>query len=118
MTDFAVLEIDALGAPPDTNEYEGARHGTHASFIVVDMAPGEGVRLHRHRYAEIFIVQVGRARYRVGAETLDVVAPRVIVVAAGVAHGFVNTGSGRLRQVDIHDSPEIVTEWLPDTEDG
>lgn len=112
MSEFAVLDIDGLGVPPDTNEYEGVRHGTRASFILVDMAPGDGVRLHRHRYAEIFIVQEGRARYRVGGETLDVEAPRVIVVAPGVAHGFVNVGPGRLRQVDIHDSAEIVTEWL------
>ena len=112
MSEYAVVDVDRLGSPPDTNEYEGALHGTNASFILVDMAPGEGVRLHRHRYAEIFIVLEGRASYRVGGETLDVEAPRVIVVRSGVAHGFVNTGSGRLRQVDIHDSPEIVTEWL------
>ena len=114
MSEYAILPVDGLGAPPDGNEYEGSSHGTHASFILVDMEPGEGVRLHRHAYAEIFIVLEGRARYRVGGETVDVAAPKVIVVPPGVAHGFVNSGTGRLRQVDIHDSPEIVTEWLED----
>jgi len=29
-----------------------------------------------------------------------------------VAHKFVNSGAGRLRQVDIHASDHFVTEWL------
>jgi mannose-6-phosphate isomerase-like protein (cupin superfamily) len=36
----------------------------------------------------------------------------IVVILAGVAHAFVNSGSGRLRQVDIHDSPHFVREWL------
>jgi mannose-6-phosphate isomerase-like protein (cupin superfamily) len=76
------------------------------------MLPGDGVRLHRHPYAEIFIVQEGSATYRVGEETLGVEAPRTLIVPGGVAHGFTNTGAGRLKQVDIHVSPRFVTEWL------
>jgi mannose-6-phosphate isomerase-like protein (cupin superfamily) len=76
------------------------------------MPPGDGVRLHRHAYDEIFIVQEGSATYRVGEETLEVEAPRTLIVRAGVAHAFINTGSGRLKQVDIHLSPRFVTEWL------
>jgi mannose-6-phosphate isomerase-like protein (cupin superfamily) len=34
------------------------------------------------------------------------------VVPAGVAHKFVNSGAGRLRQVDIYASDRFVTEWL------
>lgn len=112
MTEYAIFELEQLVTPPEFPEYEGARGGTHMSFILVDMAPGGSVRLHRHEYAETFIVQEGRARYSVGGQTLDVEAPKVIVVRPGVAHGFVNSGTGRLRQVDIHDSPRIVTEWL------
>jgi mannose-6-phosphate isomerase-like protein (cupin superfamily) len=37
---------------------------------------------------------------------------QVIVVPAGVAHKFVNSGEERLRQVDIHASERFVTEWL------
>src|SRR5215213_9729762 len=37
---------------------------------------------------------------------------QVVVVPAGVAHKFVNSGAGRLRQVDIHASDHFVTEWL------
>jgi mannose-6-phosphate isomerase-like protein (cupin superfamily) len=34
------------------------------------------------------------------------------VVDAGQPHGFVNSGEGRLRQIDIHLSPSFDTEWL------
>ena len=38
----------------------------------------------------------------------------LVVVPAGVAYRFVNIGTGRLRQVDIHASERFVTEWLED----
>ena len=97
---------------PHTDEFEGEPHGTSVSFILVDMPPGAGVRLHRHPYAEIFIVQEGRARFTIGSSTLDVHAPRTLIVPATVPHGFVNAGDTRLRQVDIHLSPKFITEWL------
>ena len=28
------------------------------------------------------------------------------------AGGVINSGTGRLRQVDVHTSPEFITEWL------
>jgi mannose-6-phosphate isomerase-like protein (cupin superfamily) len=34
------------------------------------------------------------------------------VVPAGVAHAFVNSGDGPLRQLDIHVGPQFDTEWL------
>jgi mannose-6-phosphate isomerase-like protein (cupin superfamily) len=34
------------------------------------------------------------------------------VVPAGQAHAFVNSGLGRLRQIDIHLSPKFITDWL------
>jgi mannose-6-phosphate isomerase-like protein (cupin superfamily) len=95
-----------------TAEFEGEAHGTAVSFILVDMPPGEGVRLHIHPYAEIFIVQEGHATFTLGAETIDVVAPRTLIGPANVPHGFTNVGEGRLKQVDIHLSPKFITEWL------
>lgn len=51
--------------------------------MVVDAPPGGGPKLHRHPYEEVFVV-----------------------------HKFVNSGGGRLRQVDIHASERFITEWL------
>jgi len=107
--DYVVVDRREL----DSGEIEGHRSaGTTISLILVDMPPGGAVRMHRHAYQEVFVVQEGRARYRIGSATLEVAAPQVLAVAAGVPHGFVNSGEGRLRQVDIHLSERIVTEWL------
>ena len=97
---------------PSKDEFEGADLGISVSVILVDMAPGDGVRLHTHPYAEIFIVQEGHASYTVGAATIDVVAPRTLIGPANVPHGFLNVGDVRLKQVDIHLSPRFVTDWL------
>jgi len=39
-------------------------------------------------------------------------AGEMAVVDAGQPHSFVNSGEGRLRQVEIHLSPRFITEWL------
>jgi len=36
----------------------------------------------------------------------------IVVIPAGQVHGFVNSGEGRLQQIDIHASGHFVTEWL------
>ena len=97
---------------PSEEEFEGEDRGTSVSVILVDMAPGDGVRLHTHPYAEIFIVQEGHATFSLGSETIDVVAPRTLIGPANMAHGFTNVGDVRLKQVDIHLSPKFITEWL------
>ena len=78
----------------------------------MDAPPGGGPKLHRHPYEEIFVMQEGTATFTAGDETIEVGAGRVVVVPAGVPHKFVNTGTGRLRQVNIHANDQFVTEWL------
>ena len=109
---YRVIETEELQLFTHTGEFEGVRYGVGTSFILVDMPPGSGVGLHRHSYAEIFIVQEGQAAYTVGSSTLEVKAPRILLVPAATPHAFVNSGDGPLKQVDIHLSPKIVTEWL------
>jgi mannose-6-phosphate isomerase-like protein (cupin superfamily) len=36
---------------------------------------------------------------------------QVVVVPAGVWHGFINSGDRPLRQIDIHVSSSFDTEW-------
>ena len=76
------------------------------------MAPGKGVRLHRHPYVEIFVVDEGEATFTVGEATVVVAAPKVVFAAANIPHRFVNSGLVVLRQTDIHLSGRFVTEWL------
>jgi mannose-6-phosphate isomerase-like protein (cupin superfamily) len=95
--------------------FDGGDHGAgDVSFILVDLAPGEGPKLHRHGYAETFVVQEGEATFTAGATTMVARGGQIVVVPAGVPHKFVNTGTGRLRQVDVHAAGRIVTEWLED----
>jgi mannose-6-phosphate isomerase-like protein (cupin superfamily) len=82
--------------------------------MVVDAPPGGGPRLHRHPYEEVFVVQEGSATFTAGDDVIDARGGQVVVVPAGVAHKFVNSGAGRLRQVDIHASERFITEWLED----
>ena len=107
-----ILDLADPARGDDANEFQGYHYDARVSFIVVDAPPGGGPKLHRHPYEEVFIVQEGTATFTAGDETVEVKGGQVIVVPAGVAHKFVNSGEERLRQVDIHASDRFVTEWL------
>jgi mannose-6-phosphate isomerase-like protein (cupin superfamily) len=105
-----VIAVDAL-EPAGT--FEGYLHeGAGVSFFLVKTAPGDGPALHQHAYAEVFVVQEGRARFTAGDETLEVTGGHIVVVPPGTPHRFVNAGSGDLRMVAIHAADRIKTEWL------
>ena len=93
-------------------EKPGTEIGAGISVIVVDAQPGEGPELHRHAYREVFVVLEGEATFTLGDEQRVLHAGETAVAPAGVAHRFVNSGSARLLQVDIHEHPQFETEWL------
>jgi mannose-6-phosphate isomerase-like protein (cupin superfamily) len=108
-----VIDRMQLRADGTTREFEGYKHGeVGCCFILVNGEPGSGPRLHRHPYAEVFVVQEGRATFTVDGTTIDAEAGQVVVVQPGEAHKFVNTGDGTLKQIDIHASERFITEWL------
>jgi mannose-6-phosphate isomerase-like protein (cupin superfamily) len=112
---YSIVNKDELQNYESTSEFEGYLHGdTDVSFILVDMQPGEGVRLHKHPYQEIFIIQEGVATYRVGTTMLEARAGQIIIAPADTPHKFINSGEGQLKQVDIHLSKRFITEWLED----
>jgi mannose-6-phosphate isomerase-like protein (cupin superfamily) len=101
------------------SELEGYQLGeAKVSLIFIDLEPGNGPRLHRHPYEEIFIVLEGQARFSLGSDILEVSAGKVLLVQPGVPHKFVNSGHARLRQIDVHASARFVTEWLEDEAGG
>jgi mannose-6-phosphate isomerase-like protein (cupin superfamily) len=112
---YTLLDRDDLPFDGNTYEFIGAHYpNTDVSFIWVDMPPGGNVRLHKHPYAEIFIIQEGVATYTVGNDILEAHAGQVIIVQAEVPHKFINSGGSQLKQVDIHVNREFITDWLED----
>jgi mannose-6-phosphate isomerase-like protein (cupin superfamily) len=93
-------------------ELVGEEHGIPVCVIFVDAEPGQGPSLHRHAYAELFLILEGRATFTDGERERIVSAGETVVVPADEPHAFVNSGTGTLRQIDVHLSPRFVTEWL------
>ena len=110
---YILLNRDELPRDGNTYEFEGFQfQDTEVSFIWVDMPPGGAVRLHKHPYKEIFIIQEGVSAFTVGSETLEAHAGQVLIVPAEVPHKFTNRSDQRLKQVDIHVNKEFITHWL------
>lgn len=97
-----------------TYEFQGSQHDARVSFIVIGAPPGSGPKLHRHPYEEVFVVQEGTVTFTTGDEVIEASGGQIMVVPSGVPHKFVNSGAGRLRQIDIHPAGRFVTEWLED----
>jgi len=108
-----IVPITSLATGRPSVELQGEDHGhPGVSLILVDAAPGRGPALHRHEYAEVFVVQEGTATFFDGTRSHEVGAGNIVIVPAGEPHGFTNTGDGRLRQVAIHVADAFATDWL------
>ncbi len=107
-----VLKLDGAPETRSRGRSSAPTTGSTITLILVDNEPGDGPRLHKHPYDEIFVVQEGEATFTVGDAEIVAGPGDVLVAEAGEPHRFVNSGEGRLRQVDIHMSPTFSTEWL------
>jgi mannose-6-phosphate isomerase-like protein (cupin superfamily) len=97
--EYLILSQSELPTADGARICEGRGHDeANISLIFVDLSPGKGPRLHRHPYKEVFIVHAGQARFTIGPTLVDVVCGQLVIVAAGIPHKFVNSGSGRLLQ--------------------
>lgn len=115
MTDRSgsIIPFDDLEHSHHSHEFVGAEHGdVPFSIILVHSRPGVGPKLHRHPYAEVFVVESGRATFQIGERSVVVSGGHVVVSPPGEAHGFTNTGDGELRLTAIHGGPRFDTEWL------
>jgi mannose-6-phosphate isomerase-like protein (cupin superfamily) len=109
----SIVPFDALEHGEHSHEFVGAEHGdVPFSVILVHSQPGVGPKLHRHPYAEVFVVHDGEATFRIGDDTVVVSGGNVVVSPPGEAHGFTNTGPGELRLTAIHGASVFNTEWL------
>ena len=107
------ISHDDLPGPPGAHRFIGAEHGgLPISLFLVDDRPGEGPRLHRHPYAEVFVVHAGQARFEIDDLGLTATAGDILIAPAMSAHRFTNAGESRLRVTAIHTAPDMETEWL------
>jgi quercetin dioxygenase-like cupin family protein len=108
-----VLKLDELPFSRIAREFVGAEHGdVGVCLILVDAPPGRGPSLHRHPYAELFIVQEGEATFTADGAEQAVGPGSLVVVPAATPHKFVATGEAQLRMTSIQLSSSFSTEWL------
>ena len=99
-----------------TENYERLPGDAGVSLILESTTQeGVGPRLHRHPYAETFVIRRGSATFTVGAgpaarEVLGR-AGQVLVVPADTPHR-VRTGPHGYEAVHIHANDHFVTDWL------
>jgi mannose-6-phosphate isomerase-like protein (cupin superfamily) len=110
------LSHDDLPGPPEAHRFIGAHHGgLPISLFLVDDGPGAGPLLHRHPYAEVFVVHAGEARFEIDDLRLTATAGDILIAPAMSAHRFTNTGEAQLRITAIHTASDMDTEWLQPT---
>ena len=83
------------------------------SCLIFNYLPdvGGGPRLHKHPYAETFIIRRGSATFTIGSSQVIGRAGQVLIAPAETPHKF-STGPGGYEAVHIHASPRFVTDWL------
>jgi mannose-6-phosphate isomerase-like protein (cupin superfamily) len=84
--------------------------------VPVEAPPGRGAPLHIHEYDEIVLLQEGQSRLVIGDVIHEAGPGDILVIKAKTPHGFINTGSGLLKQIDIHVSPRFEQELVAPTE--
>jgi quercetin dioxygenase-like cupin family protein len=107
-----VIKQEQLPWSEIARELVGADHGLDITLVFVDAEPGRGPAAHTHPYAEVFIVLEGQATFTIDGARQEAHAGDVLVANANQPHAFVNSGTGRLSQINIHLSPSFSTEWL------
>jgi mannose-6-phosphate isomerase-like protein (cupin superfamily) len=95
-----------------TITFVGEPYGSGVSFFLVNNRPGAGPDLHRHPYAETWIVRSGRVRFTADGQELEAGPGDIVVVGSETPHKFKNVGDERLDIVCIHASPTMIQEDL------
>jgi mannose-6-phosphate isomerase-like protein (cupin superfamily) len=95
-----------------TENYTELPGGAGVSLILESTTQeGVGPRLHKHPYAETFIIRRGSATFSVDAEEIIGRAGQILVVPADTPHKF-RTGPGGYEAIHIHANPTFETVWL------
>jgi len=95
-----------------TDHYEELPGGANVSLILESTTrAGVGPRLHRHPYAETFVIRRGSATFTIGTQQVEGRAGQILVAPADTPHQF-STGPDGYEAVHIHASSRFIVEWL------
>jgi mannose-6-phosphate isomerase-like protein (cupin superfamily) len=110
-----ILNREDWAEKPDVwqGEFEGGQYGADVSvmFFTTDKIGG-GPKLHKHPYAQVFIVREGRGLFTIGDQQVEGVAGQILFCPPNTPHKFSNLGPGRLETTDLHVTGAFSTEWL------
>jgi len=81
-----ILRREQLPWSEIAHELVGAHHGLDITVLFVEVPPGAGPALHRHPYAELFIVQEGEAIFTLDGERRKVGAGYILIARTNQPH--------------------------------
>jgi quercetin dioxygenase-like cupin family protein len=106
-----VIPIERLRRSPSAVLFEGGAD-VALSVFVTEFERGHGPSLHVHPYPEVFLVESGTGAFTIGDEERIITGGHVVVVPAGMPHGFKGAGDDTLRVVSIHPSGTTEQTWV------
>ncbi|MFC7619559.1 cupin domain-containing protein [Microlunatus sp. GCM10028923] len=113
MDGFVINREDGRADGEDWEQNYEELPGNASISIILESTTKEGTgpRLHKHPYAETFIIRRGSATFTIGDEQVVGTAGQVLVVPADTPHKF-RTGPQGYEAVHIHAGSKFETEWL------
>lgn len=119
LDDLEVLALPAGAEGGIVRYFRGEAYGVKLSLLCVEILPGHGAPPHTHAYDELFVIQEGRGRYTIGDDSVEAGPGDIVVVPAGVPHGFVSVGPEPRRQTSVHRNPVFTqTVLTPNADPG
>ncbi|HXG35896.1 MAG TPA: cupin domain-containing protein [Dehalococcoidia bacterium] len=111
---FDDVEPVARGGGIETRPLTGKETGAQGiSTGVTSFPPGAAVELHTHNVEEAVTLLEGEARVEIeGREPVSLRPYDTTYVPAGVAHRFVNAGTGRMRILWCYGGTEVTRTFL------
>ena len=76
---------------------EDVTHSDSLTMGIGRIPAGEGLRRHRHRQAEIYLILEGTGRVEIGPEARSIGAGSTVFIPGNAAHSCQNTGASDLR---------------------
>jgi quercetin dioxygenase-like cupin family protein len=112
---FMVLVLNKHDLPGSETSlrFVGYLHNdVNVSFFISETPTGKGPSLHKHSYAEIFVIFDGQLTFTVGDVTIEASGGQVVIVPPETPHKFINLSPEIARHIDIHTSAQMITTWL------